>query len=156
MSADVIRMAQPDGEPGQEPWAEIEVTLPPARPRILPGAYQARSTSLTLLDNYNRRTAELTFEVYKGEFASGVILAKVPLFLALPGSRAGLSPNSKLARLLYTAGQHPTRRSRISLDVLRYKLWFVEVADAKRDSGGRTLGPESTYSVIAAVNRRLA
>jgi hypothetical protein len=155
MSADVIRIQQPEGAPGHEPWVEIEVKLPPPRPRIAPGTYQARSTSLALLEGYNRRTAELTFEVYKGEAAKGIILAKVPLFLTLPG-RSGLSPNSKLARLLYTAGQRPTRTSRISLDVLRHKLWFVEVGDAQKDSAGRALGADSTYSVITAVNRRLA
>lgn len=145
-------MPEPQGA-GEE-WAELEVKLPPPRPRVPPGLYQARTIGLKILDGFDRKTAELLFEVYKGEWTDAIVLATVPMFLRVPGKR-GLSPNSKLARLLYTLGVRPTRYQRVSLSTLKHKLFFVEVADAKKDSEGKPLTEGSTYSVIASVARSL-
>lgn len=151
MSPGVIPMPGPDSDP----WADLEIKLPPPRPRIDPGIYQARSVRLQMLEGFNRRTVELTFEVYKGELSAGVALARVPMFLRWP-QKKGLSPNSKLARLFYTAGIRPSRGTHVSLDVLRYKLWLVEVGDAKKDANDSQLSTETAYSVIKNVVKRLA
>lgn len=157
MSAQVIPIvSDPDGH-GEE-WVELEIKLPPPRPWIPAGLYQARTLGLKILDGFDRKTAELLFEVYKGEWTDAVVLATVPMFLRIPGKK-GLSPNSKMARLLYTIGTRPTRYQRVSLTTLKHKVFFVEVADAKKDAEGKPLtpGPEGTaYSVIANVVRRLA
>jgi hypothetical protein len=151
MSAEIIPIG---GEHQGEEWVELEIKLPPPRPRIPPGLYQARTIGLKILDGFGRKTAELLFEVYKGEWTDAVVLATVPMFLRVPGKK-GLSPNSKLARLLYTMGVRPTRYQRVSLDSLKHKLFFVEVADAKQDSEQKPLTAGSAYSVIANVSRSL-
>jgi hypothetical protein len=142
-------------EPIRESWADVQVRLPPPRPRIAPGSYQARSATLTAFDAFNRKNLELGFDVFQGEATDGVLLARIPLFIRMPGKR-GLSPNSRLARLLYLLGSQPTRWTKVNLDVLRNKLWFVEIADAEQDSNNDKLSPQLAYSVIKRVISRLA
>jgi hypothetical protein len=157
MSANVIPIV-PNPEGRGEEWAELEIKLPPPRPWIPPGLYQARTVGLKILEGFDRKTIELLFDVYRGEWADAVVLAPIPMFLRVPGKK-GLSSNSKLARLLYTIGIRPTRYQRVSLGALKHHVFFVEVADAKKDWAQKPLtrGPEGTaYSIIANVARRLA
>lgn len=138
------------------PWLDMEVRLPPPRPRIAPGRYQARSAALEMRDAFGRKTLELGFDVFAGEATDGGILARVPFFVPTPGKR-GLSPQSKLARMLYLVGIQPTRWTRVNLVVLRDKLWAVDVADAQKDAAGTPLTVDGgAYSVIARVIARLA
>ena len=142
-------------EPISGQWADVQVRLPPARPRITPGLYQARSASLRIFDAFNRKNLELGFDVFEGEATDGVLLARIPLFIRMPGKR-GLSPNSRLARLLYLVGPQPTRWTKVNLDMLRNKLWFVEIADTEQDSKNDKLSPQLAYSVIRRMISRLA
>src|SRR5437879_13898339 len=89
-------------------WPDIEVRVPPPLLRIEPGEYQAYSARLRKFSAYRRENLRLDFEIYKGEMTNGIELGRVPMFFRLPGNK-GLSPASKLARLLYTAGAKPTR-----------------------------------------------
>lgn len=42
------------------------------------------------------------------------------------------------------------------LDMLRNKLWFVEIADTEQDSKNDKLSPHLAYSVVRHVISRLA
>ncbi len=152
--ADVIPIAAPEPE-GE--WLHVVVKVPPPRPRIAPGAYQARSATLTKFNAFNRVILEFGFEVYRGEATDGIVLARIPHFVRLPGPK-GLAPSSKLARLLHVAyhGQTPPRWGKLSLSALQHKLWRVVVADAEKDTNGQELPERLRYSVIAQVLERLA
>jgi len=149
-AAKIVSISQVDAA-----WAHVEVRLPPPRPRVEPGIYQAISVSLTPFNAYDRRNLELGFDVFQGDATDGVLLARLPMFLRLPGKR-GLSPNSKLARLLYVLGVKPTRWTRVDLNVLRGKLWSIEVGDADRDTTNAGLPAGLAYSVVKRVISRLA
>jgi len=138
-------------------WIDVEVRIPPRRPRIEPGTYQAVSISLEKKTAFGRQTLELGFDCYAGDVGAGeaMLLGRVPYFVRLPGKN-GLSPNSSLARLFYLLGISPRRHERVRLDILRGKVWLVEVADMKRDSQERPIGKDETYSHIVRVVSRLA
>jgi len=136
-------------------WPDIEVRVPPRLLRIEPGEYEAFSVRLSKFHAYGRENIRLDFEIYKGQVIDGIELGRVPMFLRLPG-RGRLSPTSKLARLLYTAGANPKRWERINLNSLRDKLWQVQVGDAQHDTEESPLSTTATYSVIKRVLARLA
>lgn len=136
-------------------WPDIEVRVPPRLLRIEPGEYQACSVQLRKFSAFRRENLRLDFEIYEGEVINGIALGRVPMFFRLPGKK-GLSPASKLARLLYMAGAKPTRWERINLNLLRAKLWQVQVGDAEHDAGESPLSIAATYSVIKRVLARLA
>lgn len=153
MSADVIPLRdEPDGE-----WIDVAYSIPPPLPRIPAGSYQARSVALRKREAFKRKVLVLEFDVYRGDSLQGDVLARLPMFLRLPGPR-GLSPNSKLARIFYVlyAGTPPSRWGRLPLSVLRGKLWRVQVADAEKDVNDDDLPEAAKYSVVVHVLERLA
>ncbi len=154
MSAQVIPHPAAGGEPEPE-WAFVEVHLPPPRPRIAPGRYQAISVGLEKFPAYGRSNLLLSFDVFAGDAGVSAIAARLPMFLRLPSKKRGLSPNSKLARLLYVAGLRPRRSERVDLGALRGKLWLVEVVDATHDTVEGALPVDARYSVVKAAVERL-
>jgi len=151
LSATVVPL--PTG-PQPDEWADIEVRVPPPLPRIEPGRYQAFSARLVKFDAFGRTNLRLDFDVFQGPLEDGVVLGRVPMFLRLPG-RKGLSPTSKLARLLYVAGVQTNRWQKFSLAALRAKAWIVDVGDAEHDSSDGDLAPGVIYSVVKRVVEKL-
>lgn len=149
--AEILRLP---GQPTEE-WVQVDVVLPPPSPRIPPGTYQAVSIKLTREEAFRRLNGRLEFDIFDGPAEHGAVLARLPFFFRWPAKKKTLAPNSKLARLLYVAGIRPDRHRRISLDVLRHKLWRVEVGDAEKDSMGLDLMASSTYSVVKCVVEKL-
>jgi hypothetical protein len=150
----------PFGDHGAaEEWADVAYKIPAPLPHIPPAAYQARSVALKRRDAFKRSTLVLEFDVYRGDYMHNVVLAPLPMYVRLPGA-AGVSPHSKLARLFhvfYFGGQTlPRWGSRLPLNVLKNKLWRVEVADADQDSEGRDLPEATKWSVVVQVLERLA
>jgi hypothetical protein len=152
--ADVIPL------PGAGPheWADLTLKVPAPRARIEPGTYQARTVSSRILKAYGRQTIELGCEIYQGDWTENLVLAMVPLFLGLPRTKGlNLSPNSKLARLIYLVEPKRVRSTKVSLRVLlQYKVFEVVVGDAAKDAEGHPLTRDTTYSVIRRVLTRLA
>ena len=131
----------------QDPdWADVEVICAGQRPRIPPGRYQARSTTLKKFDAYSRSNLELAFDVYDGDATNGRVLARIPMFLR---DSKHLRPNTKLWRLLSLVGAEPRPRARITLHSLRHKLFVVEINDTKKHSAG------PAYSVVGSVLEKL-
>ena len=153
MTADVIPIIGQDSEE----WLDATISVPPPRPRITPGSYDARSVTLKKFQAFNRMNLELGFDVFKGPAEHGVVLARIPLYCRFPGAK-GLSPNSKLARLFHLLyhGNGPSRWGRLPLSHLRHKLWRVIVADALKDVNDEELPERLRYSIVQHVVERLA
>ena len=142
-------------DPG--PWdTTVSVRVPPPRPRIPAGPYWGRSVSLRKYQAFDRTILELGFDVYEAEPAASVVLARLPMFIRLQKGGDKLSPNSRLATMLYMLAH--VRRDKIraqNLDVLRFKLWRVEVADTQQDHSGKLKNTEiEPYSVVRRVVAR--
>jgi hypothetical protein len=152
MGAEIIGLSTPVSS--STPWEEIRVILPPPRPRIEPGQYQARTVGLKRLETYGRQTAEILFEIYRDEWTAANVLAIVPCYVPLPGKR-GLSPNSKLCRMLNLAGIKPSRKTQTSLAVLKHKVFLVQIGDNEKDGDGLPVTADSAYSVVKRVLERL-
>lgn len=135
------------GAPGGA-WGEVEVRLPPPRPRIAPGAYEARSATCHVFASFGRTNIEIGFDVYRGPWMDNDVLARIPYFVRYSKR---LTPQSRLAQLLYQAGVVPARHHNVSLRVLENKLWAVQVGDTEQTASG-TL----PYSVVKSVVRHLA
>jgi len=131
-------------------WETIEVRVSPPRPQIAPGTYWARSVSLRKYTAFNRTILELQFDVYKAAPEDSPVLARVPMFVRLPKSGDRLSANCRLASMLRMLGLVRSDRVQAqNLDVLRGKLWRVEVADTKQDQGGPLKDTDlKPYSVV--------
>ena len=81
-------------------YAENESLLVPLRGlRIEPGRYQARTVSVKWKEGYSRKTAELMYEVFKGDVQSGeaLRLGTIPQYLRMPKRKFGLSPRATSA-----------------------------------------------------------
>jgi hypothetical protein len=78
------------------------------------------------------------------------------MFIRLPEGGDKLSPNSRLATMLYMLGQVRGDKIRAqNLEVLRHKLWRVEVTDTQQDHSGRLKNTEiEPYSVVRRVVAR--
>jgi hypothetical protein len=78
------------------------------------------------------------------------------MFIRLPEGGDKLSPNSRLATMLYMLGQVRGDKIRAqNLEVLRHKLWRVEVGDTQQDHSGKLKGTEiEPYSVVRRVLAR--
>jgi hypothetical protein len=137
-------------------WDTVSVRVPPPRPRILAGSYWARSVALRKYEAFKRPLLELGFDVYETDPAASVVLARLPMFIRLPEAGDKLSPNSRLATMLYMLGQVRGDKIRAqNLDVLRFKLWRVEVADTQQDHSGKLKNTEiEPYSVVRRVVAR--
>jgi hypothetical protein len=122
----------------------------------MPGAYWGRSVSLRKYEAFDRPVLELGFDIYEGEPAASVVLARLPMFIRLPRSGDRLSPNSRLAMMLYMLSQVRGDKIRAqSLDVLRSKLWRVEVDDTRQDHSGKLKDTNiEPYSVVRRVVAR--
>lgn len=144
-----------------ESWPDLSVRAAPRPPRIKAGVYEARSVDLKSFTAYRRRCVSLHFDVYAPNFVDGTVLARLAMYCRLPASGHRLSPSSKLARLFDLVG-YQGRRDRLPMNLLRNKLWRVEVGDvrcsADADDTGRPrpLADAQQYSVVRAVVERLA
>jgi hypothetical protein len=152
MGGEIIPLSTPGSS--SKPWEEIRVIVPPPRARIEPGQYEARTVGLKRLETYGRRTAEIHFEIYRGEWVTNDVLTIIPCYVTLPGKR-GLSPNSKLCRLLNLAGIKPSRKTEVSLTFLQYKVFLVQVGDNEKDGDGFPSTADNAYSVVKRVLKRL-
>jgi hypothetical protein len=137
-------------------WDTVSVRIPPPRPRIVAGSYWGRSVSLRKYEAFKRPLLELGFDIYQAEPADSVVLARLPMFIRLPEGGDKLSPNSRLATMLYMLGQVRGDKIRAqNLEVLQFKLWRVEVADTQQDHSGKLKNTEiEPYSVVRRVVAR--
>lgn len=139
-----------------ECWTTVSVRVAPPRPSITPGPYWGRSVAAKTYKAFDRTILELGFDIFDGNPGDGAVLARLPMFIRLPPAGAKLSPNSRLASMLYMLGQ--VRGERVTsqnLDILRFKLWRVEVGDTKQDHTGSIKDSEiQSYSVVRRVLAR--
>jgi len=144
-------------------WPDLEgIQVEPSRDRILPGDYVARSVRLEPFIAFRRRSLAIWFDIYKGTFEQGEIIAHVPMYFRLPDKGGRLGPSSKLARTFDLIQPRTRRRDRLPMNVLRNRLWLVEVGDCvtgaphERQRQGRSLHERQVYSVIRAVKEHIA
>jgi hypothetical protein len=99
---------------------------------------------------------ELGFDVFEADPGASVVLARLPMFIRLPKGGDRLSPNSRLATMLYMLGQVRGDKIRTQdLEILRFKLWQFEVNDTQQDHSGKLKNTEiEPYSVIRRVVAR--
>jgi hypothetical protein len=139
---------------GADTWPDLKIQVGPSLVRIEPGEYEARSADLTSFKAFRRRILRLDFDVFRGPASDGILVARLPYFMPVPERR--LSQASKLFRLFLLLGVQPARSGRLPLNLLRAKLWRVEVGDAEKDAAGAPLPPPLRYSVVKRVTERLA
>ncbi len=130
----------------------LEVELPRRLAHIPPGEYQAATVSVKRYTAFQRLVLQIDFDVFRGDIADGVRLARLPLFCRWNGKRP--APSSKLGKLLVTARLEGQKGRAIALSALTKKFFVVRVGDATSDSAGNAL--REPYSVIRDVVARLA
>lgn len=149
-----MSQADPQVERDAGVWPDLKLLTRPVFPRIPAGRYQARSVELIAFSAFKRRNLRLDFDIFVGDATAGQVIGRVPMFMPLPSHR--LSPTSRLARLFQLLGV-PLRGDRIPLNLLRHRLWVVEVADTRRGANDDCQLPQSLrYSVVRAVVEHLA
>lgn len=162
MESSIAQDERASNAPDEGLWPDLRVVLEAPRPRIAPGLYEARSVDLKTFSVFRRRCLALYFDVYEGEAVGGRVIARVPMYFRLPRLDRPLRSSSKLARVFQLVNPSARRRDRLPLNVLRSKLWRVEVGDvaegSERDERGhgRALHQAQRYSIVRAVLERLA
>jgi hypothetical protein len=133
-------------------WPDLALAVAATPARIRAGVYDGHSVTLHTFRAFGRRSLRIDFNIFEGGYERGVVIAKIPAFFRVP--EGSLASSSKLARLLDLVEPRARRQHRIKIDVLRDKLFRVEVGDVLKGANAEAL--TRSYSVVRQVLERIA
>ncbi len=140
----------------REPDHDLTVAIQAPPSLILPGIYEAVSTSVARKHYHSRPYLEVTFDVFQGHIQDGVSLARgLSAFFSMPKDGQPLGRSSRLARLIQLLDPK-LRLDRVPLRLLKDKFWLVQVVTVDKDGQQQPLSAGNQYSKVAAVRERLA